>query len=452
MSPDQSNAAQKSPSAGLSRAELEAYWMPYSGNRQFKDDPRMIVAAEGCYYTSADGRKIFDGLSGLYSSGYGHCRPEIAEAVAEQIRTLDYSPAFQFGHPKAFELANRLTSLTPDGLDYAFFCASGSEAADTALKMAKAYWRLKGHATKTKFIGRERAYHGVNFGGTSMGGIGPNRKLYGQLVDADHLSHTLLPENAFSRGLPECGAELAEELEGLVTLHDASNIAAVILEPYAGAGGVILPAPGYLQRIREICTKHDILLIFDEVITGFGRTGKNFAAETFGVVPDIMNLAKGLTNGTVPMGAVVPKTDIYDTFMANGGPDYMLEFPHGYTYSAHPVACAAGLAAMDIFVNDRMSERCAELAPHFENAVHSLKGLPHIVDIRNFGLCAGIQIEAMPGEPARRPFEIAMKCWQKDLYVRYGGDVITLAPPFIAEQSDIDFAINVLNDVISAQN
>jgi beta-alanine--pyruvate transaminase len=438
--------------AGLSRSELEAYWMPYTGNRQFKDDPRMIVAAEGCYYTSADGRQIFDALSGLYTCGYGHCRPEIAAAVSEQIRTLDYSPAFQFGHPKAFELANRLTSLTPAGLDHVFFCASGSEAADTSLKMAKAYWRLKGQASKTKFIGRERAYHGVNFGGTSMGGLGPNRKLFGQLADADHLSHTLLPENKFSRGLPQHGAELAEELERLVALHDASNIAAVILEPYAGSGGVILPAPGYLARIREICTKHDILLIFDEVITGFGRTGKNFAADSFGVVPDIMNLAKGLTNGTIPMGAVVPKTDIYETFMAHGGPDYMLEFPHGYTYSGHPVACAAGLAAMDVFVNDRMSERCAELAPYFEDAVHSLKGLPHIADIRNYGLIAGIQIEALPGEPARRPFEIGMACWDKGLYVRYGGDVIALAPPFVAAKSDIDFMANVLNDVISSLN
>jgi beta-alanine--pyruvate transaminase len=439
-------------SAGLSRADLEAFWMPYTGNRQFKDDPRMMVAAEGSYYTSADGRQIFDALSGLYTCGYGHGRPEIAEAVSEQIRTLDYSPAFQFGHPKAFELANRLISLTPDGLDHVFFCASGSEAADTSLKMAKAYWRLKGQATKTKFIGRARAYHGVNFGGTSMGGLGPNRKLFGQLADADHLSHTLLPENKFSRGLPEHGVELAEELEQLVALHDASNIAAVIMEPYAGSGGVILPAPGYLARIREICNKHDILLIFDEVITGFGRTGKNFAAESFGVVPDIMNLAKGLTNGAVPMGAVVPKTDIYGTFMAHGGPDYMLEFPHGYTYSGHPVACAAGLAAMDVFVNDRMSERCAELAPYFEDAVHSLKGLPHIADIRNYALIAGIQIEALPGEPARRPFEIAMACWDKGLYVRYGGDVIALAPPFVAERSDIDFMINILHDVISSQN
>jgi beta-alanine--pyruvate transaminase len=440
------------PSAGLNRAELEAFWMPYSGNRQFKNDPRMMVAADGCYYTSADGRQIFDGLSGLYTCGYGHGRPEIADAVSKQIRTLDYSPAFQFGHPKAFELANRLTSLTPDGLDYVFFCASGSEAADTAMKMARAYWRLKGQGSKTKFIGRERAYHGVNFGGTSMGGIGPNRKMFGQLADVDHLSHTLLPENAFSRGLPEHGAELAEELEDLITLHDASNIAAVILEPYAGSGGVILPAPGYLARIREICTQHDILLIFDEVITGFGRTGKNFACETFDVVPDILNLAKGLTNGTIPMGAVVPKTEIYETFMANGGPEYMVEFPHGYTYSAHPAACAAGLAAMDVFVNDRMSARCAELSPYFEDAVHSLKGLPHIVDIRNYALIAGIQIAALPGEPAKRPFDIAMQCWDKGLYVRYGGDVITLAPPFVAEKSDIDFMTNVLNDVISSLN
>ncbi len=438
--------------AGLSRSDLEAFWMPYTGNRQFKDDPRMIVAAEGCYYTSADGRQIFDSLSGLFCSGYGHNRPEIADAVSKQVRELDYSPGFQFAHPKSFELANKLIALTPEGLDYVFFCCSGSDTADTSMKMAKAYWRLKGQGSKTKIIGRERGYHGVNIGGTSAGGIGVNRKLYGQLTDTDHLSHTLLPENVFSRGLPKHGVELAEELESLVALHDASNIAAVIIEPYSGSGGVVLPPEGYLQRIREICTKHDILLIFDEVITAFGRTGANFGADTFGVIPDIMNLAKGLTNAVIPMGAVVTKTDIYETFMANGGPDYMLEFPHGYTYSAHPVACAAGLAALDVLVNDRMAERVRNLSPYFEDAVHSLKGLPHIVDIRNFGLCAAIQIEALPGEPARRPFEISMECWKKGLYARYGGDVIALAPPFISEKRDIDFMTNVLNDVISSLN
>ncbi|MDJ0926682.1 MAG: aspartate aminotransferase family protein [Gammaproteobacteria bacterium] len=444
VTPDSAKAA------GLSRAELEAFWMPYSGNRQFKDNPRMIVAAEGCYFRSADGRRVFDSCSGLYCSGYGHNRPEIATAVKEQLAQLDYSPGFQFGQPKAFQLANRLTSLTPAGLDYAFFCNSGSEAADTSLKMAKAYWRLKGQATKTRFIGRARAYHGVNFGGTSLGGISANRKLYGQLADADHLSATLLPENAFTRGLPVHGIELAEELEALVALHDASNIAAVIIEPYSGSGGVILPPRGYLQRIRDICTRHDILLIFDEVITGFARTGENFGADAFGVIPDIMNLAKGLTNGAIPMGAVVATPEIYATFMANGGPEYLIEFPHGYTYSAHPVACAAGLAALDVFENDGMVRRCRDLSQYFEDAVHSLKGLPRIVDIRSFGLIAGIQIEAVPGEPARRPFEISMQAWEKGLYLRYGGDVITLAPPFVSEKRDIDFTVEVLKAAVSS--
>ncbi|NNL99174.1 MAG: aspartate aminotransferase family protein [Gammaproteobacteria bacterium] len=437
--------------AGLTPAQLQAYWMPYTGNRQFKRDPRLVVAAEGCYLTSADGRRIFDSLSGLYCSGYGHSRPEITAAVTAQLGRMHFAPAFQFSHPDAFRLAGRLVELTPDGLDRVFFCNSGSEAADTSLKMARAYWRLKGQASKVKLIGRARAYHGVNCGGASVGGIGANRKMYGQMVDADHLSHTLLPENAFSRGLPGQGVELADELEELIALHDASNIAAVVMEPYSGSGGVILPPQGYLQRIRDICTRHGILLIFDEVITGFGRTGQNFGADTFGVTPDILNLAKGLTNGAVPMGAVVTGGDIYQTFMDAGGPEYMIEFPHGYTYSAHPIACAAGLAAMDIFENDRMAERCRNLAPYFEDAVHSLKGLPHVVDIRNFGLCAGIQIAAMPGEPARRPFEISMRCWDKGLYLRYGGDVVTLAPPFISEPADIDFIVNVLHDVLSAQ-
>ena len=424
--------------------------MPYTGNRQFKADPRLIVGADGCSYTSADGRKIFDGLSGLWCCGFGHNRAQIAEAVSRQIATLDYAPGFQFGHPLAFELANRVKSLTPAGLDYVFFCNSGSEAADTALKMARAYWRLKGQPAKTKLIGRAMAYHGVNFGGTSLGGIGPNRRLYGQLADADHLSHTLLAENAFTRGLPERGAELAEELEALVALHDASNIAAVIVEPYSGSGGVILPPKGYLERLRAICTQHDILLIFDEVITGFGRTGQRFAADTFGVIPDIMTMAKGLTNGTIPMGAVVAQAELYETFMANGGAEYLVEFPHGYTYSAHPVACAAGLAAMDIFEGEKLADRVLALAPHFEDAIHGMRGLKYIADIRNFGLAGALQLEPYPGEPARRPFEIAMQCWEKGLYVRYAGNCIAIAPPFIAETSDIDFVFNVLSDVIGS--
>ena len=443
-------AAQQEEMKQLARAELEAFWMPYTGNRQYKGDPRMIVRGEGAFYWDADGRKIFDGLSGLWCVPFGHGRQEIVAAVSAQIKELDYSPGFQFGHPSAFELANKVKELTPADLDYIFFCNSGSEAVDTAMKMVRGYWRLKGQSTKTRVIGRAKGYHGVNYGGTSVGGLGPNRKLFGQLPDVDHLRHTQLPENAFSRGLPDHGAEIADELEDIVALHDVSNIAAVIVEPFAGSGGVVVPPKGYLKRLRAICDKHDILLIFDEVITGFGRTGAPFGAHAFGVTPDLITMAKGLTNGTVPMGAVAAKTDIYETYMENGGPDYMLEFPHGYTYSAHPVACAAGIAAMDIFTKERMWERAAELAEHLEAVAHGLKGTQYVADIRNCGLAAGITIEAYPGEPARRPFEIAMKCWDKGLYVRYGGDCIAVAPPFICEKAQIDDAFNILGDAINA--
>ena len=430
-------------------AWLDAHWMPFTGNRQFKADPRMIVAAQGAYYTDDQGRKIFDGLSGLWCSGLGHGRAEIVDAVSRQIAQLDYAPAFQFGHPKSFELANRIKALTPAGLDYVFFTGSGSEAADTSLKMARAYWRAKGKGSKTRLIGREKGYHGVNFGGISVGGIGPNRKLFGQGVEADFLPHTLLAANAFSRGMPEHGADLADRLLDLIALHDASNIAAVIVEPFAGSAGVIVPPRGYLQRLREICTAHDILLIFDEVITGFGRTGAMTGAEAFGVTPDIMNFAKQVTNGTQPLGGVVVKQDIYDTFMAAGGPEYMVEFPHGYTYSAHPVACAAALASLDLLEREDAVGRVRALAPHFEAAVHGLKGLPHVADIRNIGLAAGITIAALPGEPARRPYEIAMRCWAKGFYVRYGGDTIQLAPPFIAEKHEIDSLVHALSDALT---
>jgi beta-alanine--pyruvate transaminase len=433
----------------LTAAQMDAHWMAFTGNRQFKRDPRIIVAGEGAWYTDSDGRKIFDGLSGLWTCGLGHGRREIVDAVSKQIATLDYSPAFQFGHPGAFELAQRIRELTPANLDYVFFTDSGSECADTSLKMARAYWRLKGQASKTRLIGRSKGYHGVNFGGISVGGIGPNRKLFGQAVDADHLPHTLLKENAFSRGMPEHGVHLADELEELVALHDASNIAAVIVEPFCGSAGVIVPPKGYLQRLREICSKHDILLIFDEVITGFGRAGAMTGAEEFGVTPDIMNVAKQLTNGTQPMGAVIASAEIYNTFMAAGGPEYMVEFPHGYTYSAHPVACAAAIATLDILQNENLVAQVKQLAPYFENAVHGLKGCQYITDIRNYGLAAGLTIEAYPGEPARRPFEIAMKCWQKGFYLRYGGDTIQLAPPFISSREEIDALVNALGDAIN---
>jgi len=422
----------------LSRDELEAFWMPYTGNRHFKNDPRLIVGAEGTELIDADGRRIFDGLSGLWCTPYGHGRQEIADAVAGQLTRLDYAPPFQFGHPMAFELSNRLTAMAPDGLDYAFLVNSGSEAADTSLKMARAYWRLKGQPEKTKLIGRARSYHGVNLGGTSLGGIGANRKLYGQLIDADHLPHTVLPENAFSRGEPAKGVELADALAELVALHDASNIAAVIVEPMAGSAGVLPPPRGYLKRLRELCDAHDILLIFDEVITGFGRLGEPFAADYFGVTPDIMNLAKILTNGNVPMGAVLAHSNIYQTFMESAGPDYAIEFPHGYTYSAHPLACAAAMACLDIFEKDQMPAKVRALAPHFENALHGLKQLPFVTDIRNLGLAGAIQIEPYPGEPARRPFELSLALWEKGVYVRCGGDTLQFAPPYISTPEEID--------------
>ena len=432
--------------APLTRQELEAHWMPYTGNRQFKDDPRIIVGAEGAYFLDNRGRRIFDGLSGLWCCGAGHNRPEIAEAVYRQLQTLDYSPGFQYGHPLSFQLANKLVELTPEGLDYVFFTGSGSESADTSLKMARAYWRLKGQPSKTKLIGRAKGYHGVNFGGISVGGIGANRKLFGTAVDADHLAHTILPGNAFTRGQPEQGAALADELLELIALHDASNIAAVIVEPMAGSAGVIPPPVGYLQRLRQICDDHDILLIFDEVITGFGRCGAMTGAHAFGVTPDIMNIAKQVTNGAVPLGAVIASGEIYSTFMAQGGPEYALEFPHGYTYSAHPVACAAGIAALDILVQEQLPERVAAEASYFEEQLHSLREAPRVTDIRNYGFAGALQLEAYPGEPMRRPFEVAMRLWEKGFYVRYGGDTLQLGLPFITERGEIDALIGALAD------
>ena len=433
----------------MDAAWLDAYWMPYTANRQFKANPRMIVEAQGAYYTDSEGRKIFDGLSGLWCAGLGHGRREIAEAVGKQAAKLDYSPAFQFGHPLAFELANRIKELTPAGLDYVFFTGSGSEAADTSLKMARAYWRAKGQASKTRLIGREKGYHGVNYGGISVGGIAANRKMFGQGIEADHLPHTQPPAGSFHKGMPPTGRELADRLLDLIALHDASNIAAVIVEPFSGSAGVVIPPVGYLQRLREICTQNNILLIFDEVITGFGRAGAMTGAEAFGVTPDLFNFAKQVTNGVQPLGGVVASKEIYDTFMAAGGPDYMLEFAHGYTYSAHPVACAAGIAALDILQKEDMVGRVQALVPHFEQAVHSLKGAKHVADIRNYGLAAGFTIAALPGEPARRPYEIAMACWKKGFYVRYGGDTIQLAPPFISEKVEIDRLINALGDALT---
>jgi beta-alanine--pyruvate transaminase len=423
---------------------LAAHWMPFSGNRDFKSNPRLITAASGNHYTTHDGRRIFDGLSGLWCTGLGHGRREIVDAVARQASALDYSPAFQFGHPLSFELANRIVERMPAGLNRVFFTGSGSESADTSLKMARAYWRLKGQAGKTRFIGRSKGYHGVNFGGISVGGIAANRKFYGQAVEADHLPHTQPPAGSFHRGMPPKGAELADDLLTLIQLHDASTIAAVIVEPFSGSAGVIVPPVGYLQRLRDICTAHGILLIFDEVITGFGRTGCWTGAEAFGVTPDIINVAKQITNGVQPLGAVIARQEIHDTFMAAGGPQYMLEFPHGYTYSAHPVACAAALASMDLLERDNAMERVRELAPRFEAAVHGLRGARHVADVRNFGLAAGISVDALAGEPAKRPYEIAMAMYRKGFYVRYGGDTIQLAPPFTSTPQEIESLVDAL--------
>jgi len=434
----------------LDAAWLDAHWMPFTANRNFKAAPRMITRAEGCYYFDSDGRKIFDGLSGLWCSGLGHGRAEIVEAARNQLATLDYSPAFQYGHPLSFALANKLKELTPDGLDYAFFTGSGSESADTSLKLARAYWRAKGQSSKSLLIGREKGYHGVNFGGISVGGIGGNRKTFGQGIAADHLPHTQPPIGSFFKGCPEQGADLADDLLKLIALHDASNIAAVIVEPMSGSAGVVVPPKGYLKRLREICTANNILLIFDEVITGFGRLGAYTGAEYFGVTPDILNAAKQITNGAQPLGVVMASKEIYDTFMAAGGPEYMLEFAHGYTYSAHPVPCAVGLATLDILVRENMIDRVKALAPHFENAVHSLRSAKHVADIRNLGLAAGLTIAPLPGEPARRPYEVGMAMWKKGFYVRFGGDTIQLAPPFISTPEQIDSLVNALGECLNA--
>ena len=431
----------------MDRKTLEAHWMPYTGNRQFKEDPRIITSAEGVWYTDDKGRKVLDGHSGLWTSGLGHGRKEISAAVSQQINTLDFAPPFQFGHPPAFELADRIKGLMPEDLDYVFFTNSGSESADTSLKMARAYWRLMGQPTKTRFVGRMKGYHGVNFGGISVGGIAANRKFFGQGVEADHLRHTMLPQNRFCRGMPQDGAELADELNEMIALHDASTIAAVIVEPMAGSAGVIPPPVGYLQKLRDICDANDILLIFDEVITGFGRCGAMTGADAFGVVPDILNVAKQITNGAIPMGAVIARAGIYDTFMAHGGPDYALEFAHGYTYSAHPVACAAGLAALDVLTGEALPQRVADEAPFFEALLHdALSDKPHVSDVRNYGFAGAITLEPYPGEPLRRPFEVAMKMWEKGFLVRYGGDTIQLAPMFVMERPEMESLVGALAD------
>ena len=432
-----------------SELDLRAHWMPFSANRNFQKDPRIIVAAEGSWLIDERGRRVYDSLSGLWTCGAGHCRKEIQEAVAHQLGTLDYSPGFQFGHPLSFQLAERIAQLLPGELNHVFFTGSGSECADTSIKMARAYWRLKGQPQKTKLIGRARGYHGVNVAGTSLGGIGGNRKMFGQLLDADHLPHTLQPDLAFTRGMAATGGiELANELLRLIELHDASNIAAVIVEPISCSAGVIIPPQGYLQRLREICDQHDILLIFDEVITAFGRLGTHTGAEYFGVTPDLMNVAKQLTNGAVPMGAVIASREIYDTFMNQPLPEHAVEFTHGYTYSAHPVACAAGLAALDILASGDLVARAAELAPHFEQTLHGIRGARHIVDIRNCGLAGAIQLAPRDGDPTIRPFEASMKLWQQGFYVRFGGDTLQFGPTFIARPEELERLFDAVGEAL----
>ncbi|MEQ8251363.1 MAG: aspartate aminotransferase family protein [Oceanibaculum nanhaiense] len=428
--------------------DLESYWMPFTANRAFKKNPRMLVEAEGMHYTTADGRRILDGTAGLWCVNAGHRREKIVKAIQKQAEKLDYAPSFQMGHPLSFELASRLTTMLP-GYDRVFFTGGGSESVDTALKIAIAYHRVRGEGTRTRLIGRERGYHGVGFGGISVGGIVSNRKFFGSLLPGvDHLPHTHSPENqAFTRGQPEWGGHLADELERLVTLHDASNIAAVIVEPVAGSTGVLIPPKGYLQKLRSICDKHGILLIFDEVITGFGRLGSSFATEHFGVKPDLITTAKGLTNGCVPMGAVFARQGIYDTFMDNA-PEGTIELFHGYTYSGHPLAAAAGLATLDVYKEEGLFERAAELAPYWEDAVHSLKGVGPVIDLRNLGIIAGIELEGIPGKPTARAMEAFGKAYEKGLLIRTTGDIIALSPPLILEKSHIDEMFGTLGDVL----
>jgi beta-alanine--pyruvate transaminase len=433
----------------LAAGKLDAFWMPFTANRHFKAKPRLLARAEGMVYWTPEGREVIDGVAGLWCVNAGHGRREIAAAVAEQLTTMEYAPTFQMGHPIAFELASRLAELSSPGLDRVFFTNSGSESVDTALKIAIAYQRARGLSGKTRLIGREKGYHGVGFGGVSVGGMVNNRKAFSSVMlpGVDHLPHTLdIDHNAFSRGLPHWGKHLADALERVIALHDASTIAAVIVEPISGSAGVILPPLGYLQRLREICDQNDILLIFDEVITGFGRTGKPFAAQTFAVTPDLMTTAKGLTNGAIPMGAVFAHRKVHDTFMQ--GPEHLVELFHGYTYSAHPAACAAALATLDIYAKEDLLTRAAGIAPLWENAVHALKGLPHVIDIRNFGLIGAVELESRPGKPGTRAFEIFLECFERGVMVRQTGETIALSPPLIIEPEHITRIFEVLSDVI----
>jgi len=430
--------------------DLSAFWMPFTANRQYKKEPRMFVKAKDMHYTTHDGRQVLDGTAGLWCVNAGHCRPLITEAIREQAGELDYAPAFQLGHPKAFELANRLIDIAPDGMEHVLYTNSGSESVETALKVALAYHKVKGQGSRTRLIGRERGYHGVNFGGISVGGIVSNRKMFGTLLTGvDHMPHTHLPEkNAFTKGEPEHGADLATELERIVTLHDASTIAAVIVEPVAGSTGVLIPPKGYLQKLREICTKHGILLIFDEVITGYGRLGTPFAAQYFDVKPDMIVTAKGLTNGVIPMGAVFVTAEIHDAFMS--GPEHMIEFFHGYTYSGNPIACAAALGTLDTYRDEGLLTRGAELASYWGDALHSLRDCPHVIDIRNIGLIGAIELAPIAGEPTKRAFSAFLKAYESGYLIRTTGDIIALSPPLIISKAEIDELVDGIRKVLIA--
>ncbi|HWS76484.1 MAG TPA: aspartate aminotransferase family protein [Quisquiliibacterium sp.] len=428
---------------------LDAFWMPFTANRQFKAAPRLLSRAEGMYYYTPDGRQILDAQAGLWCVNAGHCRKPIVDAIAQAAASLDFAPTFQMGHPLAFELAERLVALAGKPFDHVFFCNSGSESVDSALKIALAYHRLRGEGQRTRLIGRERGYHGVGFGGISVGGIVGNRKMFGPLLPGvDHLPQTWnLAEQAFSRGQPQWGAHLADELERIVALHDASTIAAVIVEPVAGSAGVLVPPVGYLERLREITSRHGILLIFDEVITGFGRIGKPFGWQQLGVVPDLVTTAKGINSGTVPLGAVFAREGIYETFMQ--GPQGAIEFAHGYTYSAHPLACAAALATLDVYRDEGLLTRAGELAQYWEDALHSLKGVRNVIDIRNIGLMGAVELAPRPGAPGARAFDAHVKAFfEKDLLIRYTADIIALSPPLIVSREQIDRIVQGVRSVL----
>ena len=428
--------------------DLNAFWMPFTANRQFKKAPRMFVAAKDMHYTTAEGRQVLDGTAGLWCCNAGHCRPRIVEAIAKQAAELDFAPAFQMGHPIAFELANRVVEIAPQGIEHVFYTNSGSEAVETALKLAIAYHRARGEGARTRLIGRERGYHGVNFGGISVGGIVNNRKVFGSLLNGvDHMPHTHLPAlNAYTRGQPEHGGNLADELERIVALHGAETIAAVIVEPVAGSTGVLVPPKGYLERLRAITAKHGILLIFDEVITGFGRLGSPFAAQHFDVLPDMMTVAKGLNNGVIPMGAVLTTAAVHDAFMQ--GPEHMIELFHGYTYSGNPIAAACGIATLETYKEEGLFERAADLAPYWQEALHSLRGAPHVIDIRNMGLIGAVELEGIPGEPTKRAFDAFLRAYDKGILIRTTGDIIAMSPPLIISKAQIDELIGTLAGVL----